>query len=267
MATIKMFNGDIPPTLKKGEWASNGIFAYLGIGSRKYIVFAGGEVNFEEIIDQLRENYLSVVDYTDLSNTPTTITAEQIAAIETNSKKQSFDESAKTKLDQVEEKATKGADWNTNVANKPTTITTVQAQAIEANTEKVSYPKSDKDKLAKIEAEATKGADWNTNVANKPATITPEQAEAIETNTQKQGLSEEDQQALAAAQTLTQTVAELEQSIDELTQRIDGLGEGTNTDILGEQVKKIEFKKDYMVFKFHDDEEQKIYYKYEEDDD
>ncbi len=218
MATIKMFKGDIPPTLKKGEWASNGIFAYLGIGSRKYIVFAGGDVNFEEIIDQLRENYLSVVDYKDLANTPTTITPEQIAQIEANSKKQGFDESAKTKLDQVEEKATKGADWNTNVANKPTTITDEQAQAIEANT-------------------------------------------------QKQGLSEEDQQALTAAQTLAQTVAELEQSIDELTQRIDGLGEGTNTDILGEQVKKIEFKKDYMVFKLHDDEDVKIYYKSEQEDD
>ena len=67
----------------------------------------------------------------------------------------------------IEEGATIGADWQTNVQNKPTTITPEQAAAIETNTQKVSYPQADADKLAGIEENATVGADWNTNLQNR----------------------------------------------------------------------------------------------------
>ena len=39
MGTIKMFKGGIPPLLKNGEWASNGIYAYLGLGIKKNKIF------------------------------------------------------------------------------------------------------------------------------------------------------------------------------------------------------------------------------------
>lgn len=41
MTTIKMFGGTIPPSLKKGEWASDGDYAYLGMGHGEYKVFEG----------------------------------------------------------------------------------------------------------------------------------------------------------------------------------------------------------------------------------
>ncbi len=41
MATIKMFRGNTPPSLKKGEWASDGDYAYLGMGHGEYKVFQG----------------------------------------------------------------------------------------------------------------------------------------------------------------------------------------------------------------------------------
>jgi hypothetical protein len=39
MGTIKMFKGGVPPLLKNGEWASNGIYAYLGLGIKKNKIF------------------------------------------------------------------------------------------------------------------------------------------------------------------------------------------------------------------------------------
>ncbi|WP_139314983.1 hypothetical protein, partial [Saccharicrinis aurantiacus] len=41
MATIKMFSGTTPPSLKKGEWASDGHYAYLGMDHGQYKVFQG----------------------------------------------------------------------------------------------------------------------------------------------------------------------------------------------------------------------------------
>ena len=41
MSTIKMFSGDTPPLLKKGEWASDGNYAYLGMEHGEYKVFQG----------------------------------------------------------------------------------------------------------------------------------------------------------------------------------------------------------------------------------
>lgn len=41
MPTIKMFRGTTPPLLKKGEWASDGHYAYLGMEHGEYKVFQG----------------------------------------------------------------------------------------------------------------------------------------------------------------------------------------------------------------------------------
>ncbi|MBN2729117.1 MAG: hypothetical protein JXR53_07820 [Bacteroidales bacterium] len=41
MGTIKMFRGNTPPLLKKGEWASDGHYAYLGMEHGEYKVFQG----------------------------------------------------------------------------------------------------------------------------------------------------------------------------------------------------------------------------------
>lgn len=41
MGTIKMFRGTTPPLLKKGEWASDGNYAYLGMDHGQYKVFQG----------------------------------------------------------------------------------------------------------------------------------------------------------------------------------------------------------------------------------
>lgn len=41
MRTIKMFRGSTPPSLKKGEWASDGDYAYLGMEHGEYKVFQG----------------------------------------------------------------------------------------------------------------------------------------------------------------------------------------------------------------------------------
>ena len=39
MSTIKMFSGKEKPSLKIGEWASNGIYAYLGLGHKQNKIF------------------------------------------------------------------------------------------------------------------------------------------------------------------------------------------------------------------------------------
>ena len=88
-----------------------------------------------------------------------------------DTEKRSFPQADEDKLAGIEEGATVGADWDTNVSNKPTTISAEQATAIEANTAKRSYPEADENKLAGIEESATVGADWETNVQNKPTTI------------------------------------------------------------------------------------------------
>ena len=118
-----------------------------------------------------------------LRNKPTTISEEQASAIEANTAKRSYPEGMKTNWPGIEEGATVGGDWETNIQNKPVTISAEQAAAIEANTEKRSYPQADEDKLSGIEDNATAGADWNTNIQNKPTTISEEQATAIEANT------------------------------------------------------------------------------------
>ena len=41
MSEIKMFKGKEKPNLKKGEWASDGIYAYLGIGDGNHKIFQG----------------------------------------------------------------------------------------------------------------------------------------------------------------------------------------------------------------------------------
>ncbi|WP_068475767.1 ring-infected erythrocyte surface antigen domain-containing protein [Saccharicrinis aurantiacus] len=41
MSTIKKFKGGIPPTLRNGEWATNGNYAYLGMPFDEYKVFQG----------------------------------------------------------------------------------------------------------------------------------------------------------------------------------------------------------------------------------
>jgi len=97
-------------------------------------------------------------DYNGLKNKPTTITAQQADAIEANKKKRSYPKKDEDKLATIAEKATYGADWETNIENKPTTITEEQAQAIADNTEK----------LSKITDSATNGADWETNLQNIP---------------------------------------------------------------------------------------------------
>jgi hypothetical protein len=41
MGTIKKFRGGVPPTLRNGEWATNGNYAYLGMPFGEYKVFQG----------------------------------------------------------------------------------------------------------------------------------------------------------------------------------------------------------------------------------
>ncbi|WP_291856911.1 hypothetical protein, partial [Marinilabilia sp.] len=78
-----------------------------------------------------------------------------------------------TKFSQLENDLNLTSDYN-ELENKPVTITAEQATAIEASKAKNSYPQVDAEKLAGIEERATVGADWNTNVQNKPVTISPE---------------------------------------------------------------------------------------------
>lgn len=144
------------------------------------------------------ENDLNLTsDYNELENKPVTITAEQATAIEASKAKNSYPQADAEKLAGIEEGATVGADWNTNVQNKPVTISQEQAAAIEANTIKRSYPETDEQKLTGIEANATVGADWNTNVQNKPVTISSQQAADIQSNNQKRSYPELDEQKLA----------------------------------------------------------------------
>jgi hypothetical protein len=62
-----------------------------------------------------------------VQNKPTTISPEQAAAIESNSQKNSYPQTAADKLATIEENATVGADWETNVQNKPVIFDTLGA--------------------------------------------------------------------------------------------------------------------------------------------
>ncbi len=111
-------------------------------------------------LSQLENDMNLTSNFEELQNKPTTISAEQATAIENNNKKSSYPQADAEKLAGIEEGATAGADWNTNIANKPTTISAEQSAAIEANTQKRSYSEADENKLAGIEENATVGADW-----------------------------------------------------------------------------------------------------------
>ncbi len=148
-------------------------------------------------LSQLENDLNLTNDFQQLENKPTTITPEQATAIEASKTKNSYPQADAQKLAGIQEGATVGADWNTNVQNKPVTITQEQAAAIETNTGKRTYPEADEQKLAGIESNATAGADWNTNVQNKPVTISTQQAADIQANNQKRSYPETDEQKLA----------------------------------------------------------------------
>ena len=148
-------------------------------------------------LSQLENDMNLTSNFEELENKPTTITSEQATAIEANNLKSGYPQADAEKLATIEENATVGADWESNVQNKPDTITPEQVAAIEANIEKRSYPQADEDKLANIEENATVGADWETNIQNKPVTISPEQAAAIESNSQKESYPQADADKLA----------------------------------------------------------------------
>jgi len=148
-------------------------------------------------LSQLENDMNLTSNFEELQNKPTTITAEQATAIENNNRKNSYPQEDAEKLAGIEEGATVGADWETNVQNKPTTISVEQAAAIEANTAKRTYPEADENKLATIEENATVGADWETNVQNKPVTISSQQAADIEANNAKRSYPQADEDKLA----------------------------------------------------------------------
>jgi hypothetical protein len=146
---------------------------------------------------QLENDMNLTSDFEQLENKPTTITQEQVTAIEANNRKNSYPQEDAEKLAGIEQNATAGADWDSNVQNKPVTISPEQSAAIEANTQKRSYPQVDEDKLASIEENATVGADWETNLQNKPVTISSQQAADIEANNNKRSYPQTDEDKLA----------------------------------------------------------------------
>jgi hypothetical protein len=148
-------------------------------------------------LSQLENDLNLTNDFEQLENKPTTISVEQATAIENNNRKNTYPQEDAQKLAGIEEGATAGADWESNVANKPTTISVEQTTAIEANTQKRSYPEVDENKLAGIEENATVGADWDTNVQNKPVTISPQQAADIEANNAKRSYPQTDEDKLS----------------------------------------------------------------------
>ena len=148
-------------------------------------------------LSQLENDMNLTSNFEELQNKPTTISAEQATAIENNNKKSSYPQADADKLSGIEQGATVGADWDTNVQNKPTTITAEQATAIETNTQKRSYPEADETKLSGIEENATVGADWDMNVQNKPVTISPQQASDIEANNAKRSYPQTDEDKLS----------------------------------------------------------------------
>jgi len=148
-------------------------------------------------LSQLENDMNLTSNFEELENKPTTISPEQATAIENNNKKSSYPQQDAEKLAGIEENATAGADWNSNVQNKPVTISQEQAEAIETNTQKRTYPQTDEDKLSGIEENATIGADWEQNVQNKPVTISPQQAADIESNNNKRSYPQADEDKLS----------------------------------------------------------------------
>lgn len=148
-------------------------------------------------LSQLENDLNLTNDFEQLENKPNTITPEQATAIEANNRKSGYPQADAEKLATIEENATAGADWQTNVQNKPTTITPEQSAAIDANTTKRSYPEVDENKLANIAENATVGADWNSNIANKPVTISSQQAADIQVNNQKRSYPQTEEDKLA----------------------------------------------------------------------
>ncbi len=164
------------------------------------------DVDIPKKLSDLENDLGLTKDYQKLDNKPTTITEEQATAIAENTNKKSYPNADKTKLSEIEEKATNGADWRATedkpgyiknkptipsklsdlendkgftkdyqkLDNKPTTITEEQATAIAENTNKKSYPNADKTKLSEIEVNATNGANWSASedkpgyIKNKP---------------------------------------------------------------------------------------------------
>ncbi len=165
------------------------------------------EVDIPKKLSDLENDLGLTKDYQKLDNKPTTITEEQATAIEVNTNKKSYPNADKTKLSEIEEKASNGANWEAKqteqgyiqnkpaipsklselendkgftkdykeLENKPTTITQEQAQAIAENTNKKSYPNADKTKLSEIEEKASNGANWEAKqteqgyIKNKPS--------------------------------------------------------------------------------------------------
>jgi hypothetical protein len=147
-------------------------------------------------LSQLENDLNFTGNYAELENKPTTITDDQATAIEDSKGKNTYPKADADKLRTIEENATVGADWETNVQNKPVTITEDQVAAIEANSEKRTYPEADENKLATIEENATVGADWDTNIQNKPVTISSQQAADIQANNEKRSYPQEDEEKL-----------------------------------------------------------------------
>nr|WP_321411175.1 hypothetical protein [uncultured Carboxylicivirga sp.] len=164
-------------------------------------------------LSQLENDLNLTNDFEQLENKPNTITPEQATAIEANNRKSGYPQADAEKLATIEENATVGADWESNIQNKPTTITAEQSAAIESNTEKRSYPQTDEEKLATIEENATLGADWESNVQNKPVTISPEQAASIESNNQKVSYPQADADKLASIEENATVGADWESNI------------------------------------------------------
>jgi hypothetical protein len=129
------------------------------------------DVSVPSKLSQLENDLGFTSNYNELKNLPVTISESQASAIEANSEKRSYPKGDAEKLATVEEHATAGADWETNVKNKPVTISQEQAEAIEENSKKNSYPPEDLEKLATVEEKATEGADWDTNLKNIPEAL------------------------------------------------------------------------------------------------
>ena len=164
-------------------------------------------------LSQLENDMNLTSNFEELENKPNTISPEQATAIENNNKKSSYPQADAEKLAGIEENATAGADWESNVQNKPVTISQEQAEAIEANTQKRSYPQTDEEKLSGIEENATVGADWEHNVQNKPVTISPQQAADIESNNNKRSYPQVDEDKLAGIEENATVGADWEQNV------------------------------------------------------
>ncbi len=104
-------------------------------------------------------------NYEELKNKPTTITTEQAEAIETNSQKNSYPDTASKKLATIEESATAGADWATNLQNKPSLIDVVATACSDAGIVGISINKTDNILQLEFEAETEDGDNEYRNIS------------------------------------------------------------------------------------------------------